>query len=36
MTVITGREVYRDGHVKGIDEERLRARLGEIAEKLRQ
>lgn len=35
MTVIAGREVYRDGHVAGVDEQRLRARIGEIAEKLR-
>ncbi len=34
MTVIAGREVYRDGHVNGVDEERLRSRMGEIAEKL--
>ena len=36
MTVIAGREVYRDGHVTGVDEQRLRARIDEIAEKLRQ
>jgi cytosine/adenosine deaminase-related metal-dependent hydrolase len=36
MTVIAGREVYRDGHVTGVDEERLRVRIDEIAEKLRQ
>ena len=34
MTVIAGREVFRDGHVTGVDEERLRARMREIAEKL--
>ena len=35
MTVIAGREVYRDGHVTSVDEERLRARIREIAEKLK-
>lgn len=35
MTVIAGEEVYRDGHVTTVDEERLRARIKEIAEKLR-
>jgi cytosine/adenosine deaminase-related metal-dependent hydrolase len=35
LTLIAGREVFRDGHVTGVDEERLRARIGEIAEKLR-
>jgi len=34
LTVIAGREVYRDGRVNGIDEERLRARMIEIADKL--
>jgi 5-methylthioadenosine/S-adenosylhomocysteine deaminase len=34
LTVIAGREVFRDGHVTGVDEERLRARIGEVAEKL--
>ncbi|HEX6043002.1 MAG TPA: amidohydrolase family protein [Pyrinomonadaceae bacterium] len=34
MTVIAGREVFRDGRVTGVDEERLRARMHEIAEKL--
>lgn len=34
LTVIAGREVYRDGHVTGVDEERLRARMREIADKL--
>jgi 5-methylthioadenosine/S-adenosylhomocysteine deaminase len=35
LTLIAGREVFRNGHVTGLDEERLRARIGEIAEKLR-
>ena len=34
MTVIAGREVFRDGRVTGVDEERLRARMNEISEKL--
>ena len=34
LTVIAGREVYRDGRVAGVDEERLRARMNEISEKL--
>ena len=34
LTIIAGREVYRDGRVTGIDEERLRARMNEIAQKL--
>jgi 5-methylthioadenosine/S-adenosylhomocysteine deaminase len=34
LTVIAGREVYRDGRVVGVDEERLRARMHEIAERL--
>jgi cytosine/adenosine deaminase-related metal-dependent hydrolase len=34
LTVIAGREVYRDGRVVGVDEERLRARINEISEKL--
>jgi len=34
LTIIAGREVYRDQRVLGVDEERLRARLTEIAEKL--
>ena len=33
-TVIAGREVYRDGRGVGVDEERLRARMHEISEKL--
>jgi len=35
MTVVAGREVYRDGRVINVDEERLRARMNEIARKLR-
>ncbi|HYP54315.1 MAG TPA: amidohydrolase family protein [Pyrinomonadaceae bacterium] len=35
LTVVAGREVYRDGRVTTVDEERLRARLKEIGEKLR-
>ena len=34
LTVIAGREVFRDGRVAGVDEERLRARMREISEKL--
>jgi len=34
LTVVAGREVYRDGRVLGVDEERLRARMIEISEKL--
>jgi 5-methylthioadenosine/S-adenosylhomocysteine deaminase len=34
LTVIAGREVYRDGRVAGVDEEQLRARMNEIAVKL--
>ena len=34
LTVIAGREVFRDGRVVGVDEERLRARINEISEKL--
>jgi cytosine/adenosine deaminase-related metal-dependent hydrolase len=33
-TVVAGREVFRDGRVVGVDEERLRARMHEIKEKL--
>jgi 5-methylthioadenosine/S-adenosylhomocysteine deaminase len=35
LTVIGGREVYRNGQVIGVDEERLRARMVEISEKLK-
>jgi cytosine/adenosine deaminase-related metal-dependent hydrolase len=34
MTVVAGREVYRDGRVLTVDEDRLRARMREIATKL--
>ena len=34
LTVVAGREVYRDGQVLNVDEECLRARIIEIAEKL--
>lgn len=34
LTIIAGREVYRDRRVVGVDEDRLRARMNEIAEKL--
>ena len=33
-TVVAGREVFRDGRVVGVDEERLRARMNEISKKL--
>ena len=33
-TVVAGREVFRDGRVVGVDEERLRARMHEISERL--
>lgn len=35
LTVVNGREVYREGSVSGIDEDRLKARMEEIADKLR-
>jgi 5-methylthioadenosine/S-adenosylhomocysteine deaminase len=35
MTVVAGREVYRDGRIMTVDEDRLRARMNEIARKLR-
>jgi 5-methylthioadenosine/S-adenosylhomocysteine deaminase len=35
MTVVAGREVYRDGRVTTVDEDRLRARMNEIARKLK-
>jgi 5-methylthioadenosine/S-adenosylhomocysteine deaminase len=35
LTVVAGREVYRDGRVLTVDEERLRARMKEIQEKLK-
>jgi len=34
LTVIAGREVFRDGRVAGVDEERLRAQMNEICRKL--
>jgi len=34
MTVVAGREVFREGRVVNVDEERLRARMSEIAVKL--
>jgi 5-methylthioadenosine/S-adenosylhomocysteine deaminase len=34
-TIVAGREVYRDGRVITVDEERLRGRMNEIAKKLR-
>lgn len=34
LTVIAGREIYRDGKITGVDEERLHARMNEISEKL--
>lgn len=34
LTVVAGREVYRDGRVTTVDEDRLRARMNEISEKL--
>ena len=35
LTVVAGREVYREGQVVGVDEERLKARMLEISEKLK-
>jgi cytosine/adenosine deaminase-related metal-dependent hydrolase len=34
LTLVAGREVYRDGRVTTVDEERLRARMAEIARKV--
>jgi 5-methylthioadenosine/S-adenosylhomocysteine deaminase len=34
LTVVAGREVYRDGKITGVDQERLHARMNEIKEKL--
>jgi 5-methylthioadenosine/S-adenosylhomocysteine deaminase len=34
MTMVAGNEVYREGHAPMVDEERLRARMKEIAEKV--
>ncbi len=35
LTVVAGKEVFRDDKVVNVDEDRLRARVGEIAEKLK-
>lgn len=35
LTVVAGREVYRDGRVSSVDEDRLRARMSEISEALK-
>jgi len=35
LTVVAGREVYREGQVTMVDEERLRARMSEITERLK-
>ena len=35
LTVVAGKEIYRDGRMTTIDAERLQARMGEIANKLR-
>jgi cytosine/adenosine deaminase-related metal-dependent hydrolase len=35
LTVVAGKEIYRDGELTTVDEGRLRARMGEIAVKLR-
>lgn len=34
LTVVAGREVYRDGKMTTVDEERLRARVNEVASKI--
>ncbi len=34
LTAVAGREVFRDGRATGVDEERLRARMGEIRRRL--
>jgi cytosine/adenosine deaminase-related metal-dependent hydrolase len=34
LTVVAGKEIYRDGRITTVDEDRLRARMKEIAEKL--
>jgi 5-methylthioadenosine/S-adenosylhomocysteine deaminase len=34
LTVVAGKEVYRDGRVTTVDEDRLRARMSEITDKL--
>lgn len=35
LTMVAGREVYRDGRINTVDEERLRARMKEIAAKMK-
>jgi 5-methylthioadenosine/S-adenosylhomocysteine deaminase len=35
LTVVAGREVYREGRVTTVDEDRLQVRMNEIAEKLK-
>lgn len=35
LTVVAGKEVYREGRVTTVDEERLRVRMNEIVQKLR-
>lgn len=35
LTVIAGREVFRDGHITSVDEDRVRARVHELEAKLR-
>jgi 5-methylthioadenosine/S-adenosylhomocysteine deaminase len=35
LTVVAGREIYRDGQLLTVDEERLRARMNEVAQKIR-
>jgi len=35
MTIVAGRELYRDDIVRSVDEVQIHARLGEIGEKLR-
>jgi hypothetical protein len=34
MTIVAGKEVFGDGKVQTVDEDRLRARMGEIQAKL--
>jgi 5-methylthioadenosine/S-adenosylhomocysteine deaminase len=34
LTIVAGQEVYRDGRVTTVDEDRLRARIKEVSEKL--
>ena len=34
LTVVAGREVYRNGRVSNVDEDRLRARMSEISRRL--